>query len=309
MPILQNKLVMKSIEALHDEALALTPDSASENGVAVSSPPAIIHATKSSHESPVNAPETDGDDIMARIDHLLKKLDEEDDAVITPPPANGPQTNTPDAADHANSTATDHPPIAARPDLTDEADITSPHESPDSAPDDTANSAEANSAETDNIKTNNIQTDDIAADHPIETSSADQDQALADIAAAIYQARQQVVDTVVADASQNLATPFDMDALSATVADEVRRTVSAVMTAELPQMVRDAVSEAIRTLPADTSHQTKPAPGKTSPAKAGTKRKTSAIKKAVTKKATSKKPVAKKVSVKKTASKKATKAS
>ena len=304
MPILQNKLVMKSIEALHDEALALTPDSASENGVAVSSPPAIIHATKSPHESPVNVPTADGDDIMARIDHLLKKLDEEDDAVITPPPANGPQTNTPDAADHANSTATDHPPIAARPDLTDEADITSPHESPDSAPDDTANSAE-----TDNIKTNNIQTDDIAADHPIETSSADQDQALADIAAAIYQARQQVVDTVVADASQNPAAPFDMDALSATVADEVRRTVSAVMTAELPQMVRDAVSEAIRTLPADTSHQTKPAPGKTSPAKAGTKRKTSAIKKAVTKKVASKKPVAKKATVKKTALKKSTKAS
>jgi len=263
MPILQNKLVMKSIEALHDEALALTPDSASENGVAVSSPPAIIHATKSPHESPVNAPATDGNDIMARIDHLLKKLDEED-----------------------------------------EADITSPHESPDSAPDDTANNAE-----TDIIKTNNIQTDDIAADHPTETSSADQDQALADIAAAIYQARQQVVDTVVADASQNPAAPFDMDALSATVADEVRRTVSAVMTAELPQMVRDAVSEAIRTLPADTSHQTKPAPGKTSPAKAGTKRKTSAIKKAVTKKAASKKPVAKKATVKKTASKKATKAS
>ena len=304
MPILQNKLVMKSIEALHDEALALTPDSASENGVAVSSPPAIIHATKSPHESPVNAPTADGDDIMARIDHLLKKLDEEDDAVITPPPANGPQTNTPDAADHANSTATDHPPIAARPDLTDEADITSPHESPDSAPDDTANSAE-----TDNIKTNNIQTDDTAADHPTETSSADQDQALADIAAAIYQARQQVVDTVVADASQNPAAPFDMDALSATVADEVRRTVSAMMTTELPQMVRNAVSEAIRTLPADTNHQPKPAPGKTSPAKAGTKRKTSAIKKAVTKKVASKKPVAKKATVKKTASKKATKAS
>ena len=295
---------MKSIEALHDEALALAPDIASENGVAVSSPPAITHATKSPHESPANALATDGDDIMARIDHLLKKLDEEDDTAITPPPAKGPETNTPDAADHVNSTASDHLPISDRPDLTDEADITSPHESPNSAPNDTADNDE-----TDNIKTNNIRTDDIAADHPAETSSADQGQALADIAAAIYQARQQVVDTVVADASQNPAAPFDMGALSATVADEVRRTVSAVMTAELPQMVRDAVSEAIRTLPADTSHQPKPAPGKTSPAKAGTKRKTSAIKKAVTKKATSKKPVAKKASVKKTASKKATKAS
>ena len=295
MPILQNKLVMKSIEALHDEALALTPDSASESGVAVSSPPAIIHATKSPHESSVNAPATNGDDIMARIDHLLKKLDEEDDTVITPPPAKGPETNTSNAPDHANSTATDHPPISDRPALTDEADTTSPLESPDTAPDD--------------IKTNNIQTDDIEADQPTETSSADQDQTLGDIAAAIYQARQQVIDTVVADASQNPDAQFDMDALSATVADEVRRTVSAVMTAELPQMVRDAVSEAIRTLPADISHQPKPARRKTSPAKAGTKRKTSAIKKAVTKKATSKKPVAKKATVKKTASKKAAKAS
>ena len=299
MPILQNKLVMKSIEALHDEALALAPDIASENGVAVSSPPAITHATKSPHESPANALATDGDDIMARIDHLLKKLDEEDDTAITPPQAKGPETNTPDAADHVNSTASDHLPISDRPDLTDEADITSPHVSPDTAPDDTADDAE----------TDNIKTDDIAADQPTETSSDDQDQAIADIAAAIYQAQQQVVDTAVADASQNPAAPFDMFALSATVADEVRRTVSAVMTAELPQMVRDAVNEAIRTLPADTSHQPKPAPGKTSPAKAGTKRKTSAIKKAVTKKATSKKPVAKKASVKKTASKKATKAS
>ena len=304
MPILQNKLVMKSIEALHDEALALTPVSASESGVAVSSPPVIVHSTKSPHESPANAPATDGDDIMARIDHLLKKLDEEDDTVITPPPAKGPETNTSDAADHANSTATDHPPISDRPALTDEADLASPHESPDSAPDDTADNAK-----TTNIKTKNIQFDDKAADHPTETSSADQDQALADIAAAIYQARQQVVDTVVADASQNPAAPFDMYALSATVADEVRRTISAVMTAELPQMVRDAVSEAIRTLPADTSHQPKAAPGKTSSAKAGTKRKTSPIKNAVMKKAASKKPVAKKASVKKTTSKKATKAS
>jgi len=185
---------MKSIEALHDEALALAPDIASENGVAVSSPPAITHATKSPHESPANALATDGDDIMARIDHLLKKLDEEDDTAITPPPAKGPETNTPDAADHVNSTASDHLPISDRPDLTDEADITSPHESPDSTPNDTAV----------NAKTNNIQTDDIAADHPTETSSAEQGQALADIAAAIYQARQQVVDTCLINSRGNI---------------------------------------------------------------------------------------------------------
>ncbi|GIR33043.1 MAG: hypothetical protein CM15mP46_0380 [Alphaproteobacteria bacterium] len=58
---------------------------------------------------------------------------------------------------------------------------TSPHESPDSAPDD------RQYAETDNIKTNNIQTDDIAADPPTETSSAAQDQH-SGYCRAIYQA-------------------------------------------------------------------------------------------------------------------------
>ena len=126
MPILQNKLVMKSIEALHDEALALTPDSASESRrcrlISAS------HYTRNQVASRIanrcaNGPATDGDDIMARIDQLLKKLDEEDDTVITPPPAKGPGIKTHgDAADHANSTATDHPPISDRPALTDEAD-------------------------------------------------------------------------------------------------------------------------------------------------------------------------------------------
>ena len=95
MPILQNKLVMKSIEALHDEALALAPDIAIDSGVNVSFPPAIVHVTKSPHESPMNAPTDYSDDIMARIDHLLKKLDEEDDAAITPPPAVRTEVNTP----------------------------------------------------------------------------------------------------------------------------------------------------------------------------------------------------------------------
>ena len=122
----------------------------------------------------------------------------------------------------------------------------------------------------------------------------DQTQALADIATAIYQARQQAVDTVVADASQNNAVPFDMDVLSAAVADEVRRTVSAVMIAELPQMVRDAVGEAIRALPADARGQSTPTTGNPSTAKSVTTRKTAAIKKAVAKKTRTKKAGTKK---------------
>ena len=87
MPILQHKLVMKSIEALHDEALSLMPDNASNR--VIIAPPAVLHAATPPQESPIDAPkdtsadappETAGDhDIMVRIDHLLKKLDEDDD--------------------------------------------------------------------------------------------------------------------------------------------------------------------------------------------------------------------------------------
>ena len=120
-------------------------------------------------------------------------------------------------------------------------------------------------------------TGDVAIDEPDDmfvlminqgkTASPDQAKALADIAEAIYQAQQQAVDTVVADANQNNTVPFDMDVLSATVVDEVRRTLSAVMIAELPQMVRDAVSEAIRALPADARGQSIPTTGNPSAAK------------------------------------------
>ena len=94
-----------------------------------------------------------------------------------------------------------------------------------------------------------------ADDQTGETASRDQTQALADIAEAIYQSQQQSVDTVNTDARQNDGATLDMDVLSATVADEVRRTVSAVMAAEIPKMVREAVGEAFRALPADARVQ------------------------------------------------------
>ena len=101
MQILQTKLVMKSIEALHDDALSLVPDTASKHGV--NAPPAVLHATTPPQESPKDAPkdtvadipsETATDhDIMARIDHLLKKLDE-DDVVIEQLKNEGSKSNT-----------------------------------------------------------------------------------------------------------------------------------------------------------------------------------------------------------------------
>ena len=114
MPILQHKLVIKSIEALHDEALLLLPDTVSNRGV--TAPSAVSHATTPPQESLIAAPkDTLSDvppglasdrDIMTRIDHLLKKLDEDDDAAITQQADEGPQSNTGNLTGDADETST-----------------------------------------------------------------------------------------------------------------------------------------------------------------------------------------------------------
>ena len=318
---------MKSIEALHDEALSLVPDTASNHGV--TAPPAVLHAATPPQESPIDAPKDTSEDvpsesasdhdIMARIDRLLKKLDEDDDVSIAPLADEGPQSNTGNMTIDAGDTATadtitiDNPANPDSPVLSDVADHTNENAILDLAVDglaeDTADKAlskigdNANDDVTDGAFDET--SDKIFADDQLgQTMPPDQTQALADIAAAIYQARQ-AVDTVVADASQNNAVPFDMDVLSAAVADEVRRTVSAVMIAELPQMVRDAVGEAIRALPADVRGQSTPTAGNPSTAKRVAARKTAAIKKAVAKKTSTKKAGTKKPAAKKATSKKA----
>jgi len=325
MPILQHKLVMKSIEALHDEALSLVPDTASNHGV--TAPPAVLHAATPPQESPIDAPKDTSEDvpsesasdhdIMARIDHLLKKLDEDDDVAIAPLADEGPQSNTGNMTGDAGDTATadtitiDNLANPDSPVLSDVADHANENAILDVAVDglaeDTADKPFSKTGDNANDDIIDETSDKIFADDQSgQTIPSDQTQALADIAAAIYQARQQAVDTVVADASQNNAVPFDIDVLSAAVADEVRRTVSAVMIAELPQMVRDAVGEAIRALPADVRGQSTPTTGNPSTAKSVAARKTAAIKKAVAKKAVAKKTGTKKAGTKKPAAKKAT---
>ena len=256
MPILQNRLVMKSIEALHDEALALMPDIASDRSV--TSPPAISNVTTPPQEATVNAPKgTSADaplgtasdhDIMARIDHLLKKIDEDDDVAIKPPPKKERQSEVENV-------------------MGDDSDGRI-----DSASD-----------------------DEFSDDQQGKTVPSDQTKALANIAEAIYQARHQAVDAVVANTSHNSVAPLDMDVLSATLADEVRRTVSAIMIEELPRVVRDAVDEAIRALPATENPST---------AKGVAARKTAAVRKAGGKKSATKQTVAKKSAGKTSAKKK-----
>ena len=258
MSILENKLVIKSIEALHDEALALVPDTTGYRSV--TSAPAVLDASNPPQKSPINlpkstsadaSPETGGEqDIMDRIDHLLRKLDEDGDVAIAPQEKE-PQPNTEDKISEAIDSTTD------------------------GNSDDMFNDGQKD-----------------------EKPRPEQSKALADIAEAIYQAQHQAVDTVAVDANQNNSTPFDVDVLSATVADEVCRTVSAVMIAELPHLVRDAVGKEIRALPADKLGQSEPAIGNQSATRTVAARKTAANRKSKVKKVGTKKTATKKASVK-----------
>jgi hypothetical protein len=80
-----------------------------------------------------------------------------------------------------------------------------------------------------------------------------------------------------------------MAVLSATIADEVRHSISVMIAEEMPQMVHQAVVEAIREMPTAAPDQPQPKAAKKTRAKPGTAKKTAAIKKAITKKAATKK--------------------
>lgn len=263
MPILQNKLVWKSIEALHDEAVATMPDAAIDIGIVKSRPTAILQQS-SATQTPLKA--AGGDDVMARIDQLLGKLDEDNDAATaqSAPPAND-QTASTEIADEATAT------IAQADDAA--ASVAASASAPDYAAAD-------------------MQDDDPVQDDPVQNDSV---QALNDIAAAIHQAQQSQIDSDASPADPDLAPALDMAVLSATIADEVRHSVSAMITAEMPQMVRQAVVEAILEMPTAAPGQPTPKAAKKTRAKKTRAKKTTAKKttdkKAVTKKAAAKKAV------------------
>ena len=261
MPILQNKLVWKSIEALHDEAVATMPDAAIDIGIVKSRPTAILQQS-SATQTPLKT--AGGDDVMARIDQLLGKLDEDNDTATaqSAPPAND-QTASTETADEATATITQA--------------------------DDTAASVAASASAPDDA-TADMQVDDPVQDDRKQNDSGQNEsiRALNDIAAAIHQAQQSQIDSDASPADPDLAPALDMAVLSATIADEVRHSVSAMIAAEMPQMVRQAVVEAIREMPTAAPGQPTPKAARKTRAKPGTAKKPPA-KKAVTKKATAKK--------------------
>ena len=263
MPILQNKLVWKSIEALHDEAVATLPDAAIDIGIVKSRPTAILQQS-SATQTPLKT--AGGDDVMARIDQLLGKLDEDNDAATaqSAPPAND-QTASKEIADEATATITQADDTAAS--------ISASKSAPDDAP----------------VQDDPKQNDPGQSD-PVQNDSV---QELNDIAAAIHQAQQSQINSDASPADPDLAPALDMAVLSATIADEVRHSVSAMIAAEMPQMLRQAVVEAIREMPTATPGQPTPKATKKTRAKPGTAKKTTGTKttgkKAVTKKAAAKK--------------------
>ena len=274
MPILQNKLVWKSIEALHDEAVSTMPDAAIDIGIVKSRPTAILQQS-SATLTPLKT--AGGDDVIARIDQLLGKLDEDNDAATaqSAPPAND-QTASIEIADKATATITQADDKAAR--------VAASASAPDDA-------------------TADMQVDDPVQDDRKQNDSGQNEsiRALNDIAAAIHQAQQSQIDSDASPADPDLAPALDMAVLSATIADEVRHSVSAMIAAEIPQMVRQAVVEAIREMPTAAPSQPTPKAAKKTRAKPGTAKKTPA-KKTTSKETTGKKAVTKKAAAKKPAS-------
>ena len=256
MAILQNKLVWKSIEALYDEAVATVPDGAIDIGIIKSRPTALMQQTRAT-QTPLKT--AGGDDVMARIDYLLSKLGEDDAPTAQSSPVTNNQATSTELSDEATATVTQADDAFA----TVSASI--------SAPDDAVA--------------------DMRNDGPVKEDSAqnDSEQALNDIATAIYQAQQNPADSDSRTANADLTPAFDMAVLSATIADEVRHSVSVMIAAEVPQMVRQAVVEAIREMPTAAPDQPQPKAAKKTRAKPGPAKKTTAIKKAVTKKASGKK--------------------
>jgi len=284
MPILQNKLVWKSIEALHDEAVAAMPDAAIDIGIVKSRPTAILQQSAAT-QTPLKT--AGGDDVMARIDQLLGKLDEDNDTATaqSAPPAND-QTASTEIADEATATIT-------------QADDTAANVAASaSAPDDAA----ADKQDDDPARSELV-VDDPVQDEPVQSDPVQNDsvQALNDIAAAIHQAKQSQIDGDASPADPDLTPALDMAVLSATIADEVRHSVSAMIAAEMPQMVRQAVVEAIREMPTAAPGQPTPKAARKTRAKPSSANKTPA-KKPPAKETTGKKAVTKKATAKKAAS-------
>ena len=290
MPILQNKLVWKSIEALYDEAVATMPDAAIDIGIIKSRPTAILQQTVAK-QTPLKT--AGGDDVMARIDHLLGKLDEDDDApTAQSAPAANDQSASTEIADEVTATVTQADDATA----SVAASVSASVAAPDDAAADVRNDdpAQDDPVQNDAVQNDLVQ-DDLVQDDLVqdETVQNDPGQALNDIAAAIHQAQQSRIDGDASSADPDQAPALDMAVLSATIADEVRHSVSAMIAAEMPQMVRQAVVEAIREMPTAAPDQPQPKAAKKTRAKPGTAKKTPAKetkgKKAVTKKAAAKK--------------------
>jgi hypothetical protein len=263
MPILQNKLVWKSIEALHDEAVATMPDAAIDIGIVKSRPTAILQQS-SATQTPLKT--AGGDDVMARIDELLGKLDEDNDAATekSAPPVNDQTTST---------------------------EIVDEPTTPITQADDTAASVSAPDDAAADMQDDDPAWSELVIDDPVQgdTVQSDSVQALNDIAAAIHQAQKNQIDSEAPPADPDLAPALDMAFLSATIANEIRHSVSAMIAVEMPQMLRQAVVEAIQEMPTAAPGQPTPKAAKKTRAKPGKAKKTTAIKKAVAKKAATKK--------------------
>ena len=231
--------------------------------------------------------------VRARLEELGYDLTREDLDEAFARFAND-QTASTEIADEATATITQADDTAANVAASVSASVAATASAPDDA---------AADKQDDDPARSELVVDDPVQDEPVQSDPVQNDsvQALNDIAAAIHQAQQSQIDGDASPADPDLTPALDMAVLSATIADEVRHSVSAMIAAEMPQMVRQAVVEAIREMPTAAPGQPTPKAARKTRAKPSSANKTPA-KKPPAKETTGKKAVTKKATAKKAAS-------
>lgn len=285
MPILQNKIVWKSIKALHEEAVASMPKSTTNPIIANPSKKPVT--TKPINDK-IHHQITD-DDVMDRIDKLLQKLDEDEELKDD---TGGKDVLIADENKSRNGSVTNQEVKLETNAVSEDQTLNEKNsiERPSVVEEETEAKLDISLSETleHQNKFPTPSTEQISSDEIIPNPAQDKNKTLADIAATIKQAQENSQNLISNSTLHDNYISFDTDTLTKAISDEVRETVSTVLADQLPNLVRQAVGDAL--IDAKTKEAKKVATTakktrrKASPSKKITKTKKAPAKKAVQKK-------------------------
>jgi hypothetical protein len=234
MSILQNKLIWTSIEALHDEATAATASSTSKTVIIESHSAAVLQTVRIDSHDPST-------DVMSRINNLMQQLDNDHYTPIEKPAIS--ESTVPYSFDTTVQNKV-HPEPADNEPVKELQAIQNPIIIPNTTDDDESKSLIV-------TKTNNTDVDETL------DSSKQNDDTLINIAEAIDRARQMPAETTHSAKTNDITPQIDINDLTATLVNEMRSTVSNMLTTELSTVVKQAVNEAFQNLPNIKENQTK----------------------------------------------------